>query len=413
MIHFIPQRTFTSVVFVLGLISMSVSGSAGQSSDDIFKDSFEGINIGVVAATGQNACYNILGNVISCAGTGQDGDIQAGVKSPDPRFTDNNDGTVRDNLTGLIWLKRGKCLSTSEKVSWSDALNLAATLADGHSDCQLADGSEAGDWRLPNVRELMSLVDVASSRTNGPALPQGHPFTNVQIEMHWTSTSRADSEHKAWTGSFFWSGRFDSATKASEKWWVWAMRTDSETDNSPLALASTNQTECFDVNGDIIPCTGTGQDGEIQAGVPTPAQRFTDNGDGTVQDNLTGLVWMKKANCIDAAIFTDALEDVAMLADGNQACNLTDGSEEGDWRIPNYFELLSLHDLSRYAPQLNDGHPFTNIQNELYWTSTTPSRGLDSAWKMNTFWRNIHSGTKNNLHRSWAGQRRSLGARIR
>ncbi|MEM8562963.1 MAG: DUF1566 domain-containing protein, partial [Pseudomonadota bacterium] len=82
-------------------------------------------------------------------------------------------------------------------------------------------------------------------------------------------------------------------------------------------------------------------------------------------------------------------------------CNLADGSEAGDWRIPNYFEFLSLHDLSQFEPQLTPGHPFSNIQNELYWTSTTPARGLDSAWKMNSYWRNIHSGSKNSYHRSW------------
>ncbi|MEM9257164.1 MAG: DUF1566 domain-containing protein [Pseudomonadota bacterium] len=355
----------------------------------------------VVPATGQQKCYSNTGSVIACAGTGQDGDVQSGVTSPDPRFTDRGDGTVRDNLTGLIWLKRGKCLSDDNKVSWSQALSLAASLADGHEDCQLSDGSKAGDWRLPNIRELMSFVDVAISRTSGAALAPGHPFTNVKFEMHWTSTSRADSEHKAWTGSFFHSGRFSSGAKASDTWWVWAMRTDSETDNAPLKLAATNQTRCFDNDGDVISCAGTGQDGEIRAGVPAPAQRFTDNGDGTVLDNLTGLVWMKKASCMAAKDFAAALSAVAALKDGDNSCNLSDGSRAGDWRIPNYYEFLSLHDLSRFEPQLTDGHPFTNIKNELFWTSTTPARGPDSSWKMNTYWRNIHSGGKGGDHRAW------------
>ncbi|MEM6583611.1 MAG: DUF1566 domain-containing protein, partial [Pseudomonadota bacterium] len=353
----------------------------------------------VIAATGQTKCFNVGGSEISCSGSGQDGDIQAGVPIPTPRFTDRGDGTVRDNLTGLIWLKRGRCLSTNSKVSWLEAISLAANLADGHSACQLSDGSKAGDWRLPNVRELMSFVDVATTRTGGDAITPGHPFTNVKQEMHWTSTSRADDEHKAWTGSFFYSGRFSSATKATDKWWVWAMRTDVQTQNAPLSLLATNQTQCFDVNGSVISCAGTGQDGEIRAGVPAPAQRFTDNGDGTVLDNLTGLIWVKKANCMAQKDFANALEDVAALADGS--CNLSDGSQAGDWRMPNYHEFLSLHDLSRFEPQLSDGHPFTNIQNELYWTSTSPARGTDSAWMMNSYWRNIHSGGKEAEKRSW------------
>ncbi|MEO1056193.1 MAG: DUF1566 domain-containing protein [Actinomycetota bacterium] len=352
----------------------------------------------VVAATGQTDCYDHAGAAIPCAGTGQDGDVQAGVRSPDPRFTDRGDGTVRDNLTGLIWLQRGKCLSDDGKVSWGEALQRAAELADGHDDCRLSDGSQAGDWRVPNVRELMSLVEVGKS-SSGPALAEGHPFTNVQIEMHWTSTSRADSEHKAWTGSFFQSGRFDTGTKATARWWVWAVRSDEYTDDSPLSLAATNQTECFNDDGNTIDCSGSGQDGETQIGVPAPAQRFTDNGDGTVLDNLTGLVWMQKADCIAANPFADVLFAVAAIADGE--CTLSDGSNPGDWRVPNYFEMLSLHDLSEYAPQLTDGHPFTNLRNELYWTSTTLARGSDSNWKMNSVWRNIHGGSKSAPHRAW------------
>ncbi len=43
--------------------------------------------------------------------TGDDGDLQVGVDWPLPRFTDNNNGTVTDNLTGLIWLKNGQHLT--------------------------------------------------------------------------------------------------------------------------------------------------------------------------------------------------------------------------------------------------------------------------------------------------------------
>ena len=52
--------------------------------------------------TGQTKCYETIGVEIPCAGTGQDGEIQAGVTWPEPRFTDHGDGTVTDNLTGLM-----------------------------------------------------------------------------------------------------------------------------------------------------------------------------------------------------------------------------------------------------------------------------------------------------------------------
>ena len=52
-----------------------------------------------------------------------------------------------------------------------------------------------------------------------------------------------------------------------------------------------------------VPKTGqttsytTGDDGDLEMGVPWPSPRFTDKGDGTVTDNLTGLIWLKDANC--------------------------------------------------------------------------------------------------------------------
>jgi hypothetical protein len=62
-----------------------------------------------VPRTGQTTCLDAAGSQINCTGTGQDGAIQAGVPSPNPRFSDTNDGTVKDNLTNLIWLKNAEC----------------------------------------------------------------------------------------------------------------------------------------------------------------------------------------------------------------------------------------------------------------------------------------------------------------
>ena len=90
---------------------------------------------------------------------------------PTPRFTDNNNGTVTDNLTGLIWTKN----ANGFLKYWADALSLANSLKSG--DAGLTDGSKAGDWRLPNLQELESLIDYGS---NDPALPAGPPFKGVQ-----------------------------------------------------------------------------------------------------------------------------------------------------------------------------------------------------------------------------------------
>jgi hypothetical protein len=133
-----------------------------------------------VPKTGQTTSY----------ATGDDGDLEKGVAWPNPRFTDNGNGTVTDNLSGLIWLKNANCRGTRD---WTTALNDANTLADG--TCSLTDGSSAGSWRLPNIKELQSLVDFG--RYN-PVLPSGHPFSGVQTGNYWSSTAVAGYTSVAW-----------------------------------------------------------------------------------------------------------------------------------------------------------------------------------------------------------------------
>ena len=136
-----------------------------------------------VPETGQTRCFDDAGIEIICSGTGQDGDLRKGLKWPVPRLTDNGDGTVTDNLTGLIWLKNRFC-GIFFPTTWLTALTLASGLADG--SCSLTDGSLPGDWRLPNIRELQSIVDFGNG---APALPTGHPFDPSTGGFYWSSTT--------------------------------------------------------------------------------------------------------------------------------------------------------------------------------------------------------------------------------
>jgi hypothetical protein len=132
--------------------------------------------------TGQTGCWDSSGNPVACAGTGQDGDMLKGVAWPDPRFT-NPDGSapvsgniVVDQLTGLVWAK-----DISAPVStWQGALDSVTTMNVGSGTFGYT------DWRLPNRRELMSLVD----RQQTGSLPAGHPFTDVPSGAYiWSSTT--------------------------------------------------------------------------------------------------------------------------------------------------------------------------------------------------------------------------------
>ncbi len=113
------------------------------------------------------------------------------ISSAATRFTDNNNGTVTDSITGLIWLKDANCNTVK---AWVDALTAVATLANG--SCGLSDGSTTGQWRLPSRNELQSLIDYYT--TSNPALPSEHPFTGVQSGFYWSSTTYAANTYYAW-----------------------------------------------------------------------------------------------------------------------------------------------------------------------------------------------------------------------
>lgn len=134
-----------------------------------------------VPKTGQTTVYR----------TGDDGDYELGVlPEVEPtsgtegaytvygwggtRFTDNGDGTVTDNLTGLMWTKE----ANHGFDFWQDAIDY----------CNSYSLAGYNDWRLPNINELHSLVDLAQ---NNPALPVGHPFTGVKSSNYWSSTTDA------------------------------------------------------------------------------------------------------------------------------------------------------------------------------------------------------------------------------
>ncbi|MFZ4789470.1 MAG: DUF1566 domain-containing protein [Candidatus Competibacteraceae bacterium] len=157
----------------------------------------------------------------------------SGVDWPNPRFTDNGNGAVTDNLTGLVWLKNANCedtvggvTKTGGRLSWANAMTWAVNLASGK--CGLIDGSVAGQWRLPNVKELSSLVDAGFYNPSVPNTAgtgqwaEGQPFTAVQAEHYWSSTTCAADSSGAWlvyliSGDVYWDGK-------SHGFFVWPVR---------------------------------------------------------------------------------------------------------------------------------------------------------------------------------------------
>lgn len=136
--------------------------------------------------TGQTTCYDASGNVVVCAGTGQDGELQKGITWPIPRFTTNADTTVTDNLTGLVWTSDeyapGPAACTTYypydyMPTWQGALDYVSCL---NANSYLGHN----DWRLPNINELESLID------------DGKP--NPTSGYWWSSTTIAGYTSSAW-----------------------------------------------------------------------------------------------------------------------------------------------------------------------------------------------------------------------
>lgn len=174
-----------------------------------------------IPQTGQSGCYD-SNSAIYCAGSGQDGAILAGKPWPLPRFVYNNNATVTDRLTGLIWLYYANCTDTvggisksSGTLTWADALTWTKSLANGL--CGLTDGSTAGQWRLPNRKELASLTII----DRHDWLNETGAFYNVQ-GIYWSSNTHIINTTNAWIvgirgGSIF-------PDNKSNQWYVWPVR---------------------------------------------------------------------------------------------------------------------------------------------------------------------------------------------
>lgn len=154
--------------------------------------------------TGQTTCYDTAGSAIDCAETGQDGEFQAGASHS---FVDNGDGTITDEVTGLMWEKLsadGSIHDSSEAYSITDAV--AVKIATLNSE-QFA-GHD--DWRLPNRNELATLLNLgAVSPATYPQFNQGcDPGCTVtdcsctRDSTHWTSTSQHASPDYTYSINF-------------------------------------------------------------------------------------------------------------------------------------------------------------------------------------------------------------------
>lgn len=292
-----------------------------------------------VVDTGQNKCYNNTTET-ACpqegrAFYGQDAQYAGGQ----PSYVDNGDGTVTDLNTGLMWQKiPGDKVTYAEAVAGADSFNLA-----GYDD-----------WRLPTIKELYSLMDFGGS--TGMSAATSVPYIDTDyFDFEYGDASAGE--------------RFIDA-----QYW---------SSNEYVGTVFGGQTAVFGVNF---------ADGRIKGyGIEHPngaamtqfvryvrgnpdygINNFVDNGDGTITDLATGLMWQKG--------------DSGTTMNWQQALDYAENLEYAgydDWRLPNAKELQSIVDYTR-APDATDPaqvgaaiDPIFDITSDdsFFWTSTTHVEG--------------------------------------
>ena len=152
-------------------------------------------------ATGQTTSYTNISQTCADGGTGycDDGYYQ---REAALRYTDNGDGTITDDNTKLMWKKCSEGLS-GDMCDTGSATSMVWDSTGGSPDalstCYNLDYAGYTDWRLPNLKELVSIVNYGNV---GPAIDIT-AFPNTVSDSYWSSTTYADFTDSAWIVYFY------------------------------------------------------------------------------------------------------------------------------------------------------------------------------------------------------------------
>ena len=262
---------------------------------------------GPVLKTGQTKSYDENGNVVTDGSVKDDGYYQAGEARSYTRYSM---GIVKDNVTGLEWQDDVDSVSSNWDEAQSYCHNL--TLA-------------GGQWRLPTIEELETLVDDVQH----PSV-ESNLFEHITSSRYWSSTLYADDNSSAW------SIQFGIGT--------WAYGNKG--------------------NNLFVRCV---------RGEQLYTSNFSRNdSSGIVVDNATGLQWQDNykdnGGHIKDTNWTEAIAYCENLSLGGYT----------DWRLPNIKELLSITDHLRSYPAISPVFQYINSYD--YWSSTTYSDYTFYAW---------------------------------
>ncbi len=298
-----------------------------------------------IVDTDQEYCYED-GASIPCPMEGETFYGQdAQYSGTQPSYTDNGDGTITDNVTGLMWQQDpGDKMTFDQAVAGAETFNLA-----GYDD-----------WRLPTIKELYSLIlfsGVDPSGWNGSDVSGLIPFIDDAFIFEYGATSAGE---RIIDSQFATSSKYVSTTMGGNDTDFGVNFADGRIKGYPTdPMPGQSQGKLYFVL-------------YVRGNPDYGSNDFVDNGNGTITDNATGLTWTQNdsgtgMNWVDALNYCESL----------------DYAGADDWRLPNVKELQSIIDYERSPDTSNSAaiDPIFNVStitNEageedypFYWSSTT------------------------------------------
>ncbi len=263
-----------------------------------------------------------------------------------PSYTDNGDGTITDNVTGLIWQKAYEVMSYDEAVEKVKTFNLA----------------NQTDWRIPAIKEAYSLilfsgVDISSKDMS--KLPAGAiPFVNTD---YFGFDYGSNGERKIDT-QILSSTIYRGTTMGGNQTVFGVNLADGRIKGYPLLDPRSRSGKKYTVRF-------------VRGNTEYGKNNFKDNRNGTISDLSTNLVW-QKSDSEKPMSWKEALSWAQQKNEENYLGH-------SDWRLPNAKELQSIVDYSRSlqvtnSAAINPVFDISQIKNEggktnypFYWSSTT------------------------------------------
>ena len=279
-----------------------------------------------------------------------------------PSYTDNGDGTITDNVTGLMWQK------SFITLNWGDAEDSAATAITGGYN----------DWRVPTIKELYSLILFTGNQGTGDP-----------------SSSTPPSDAVPFINTTYFDFEYGQVARYIDAQYVTSTVYTSTTMNGNATFFGVNFAD-----GRIKGYPQVRPDGVpfyarfVRGGTDYGINDFVDNGDNTITDKSTGLMWTKfdSGNEAFASLVASYTKSDGSLnwEEALDFANKVSFAGYDDWRLPNAKELHSILDYTRSPDATNspaidpllETSPIINEDGEddypAFWASTTFNPGADA-----------------------------------